>query len=163
MEGKHYLSRYYPNPFPIGLCVLDTTEMGMKWSSDMFTNLLIGIMDVTSGTHSSQYVFLAFLTSTDMLYLQLALEKVPGWHRLCIGGINFAMDAPCIGAIDIFTALIFLSSGDSFIGYSELIAKSSEGPILDAALMIHEDGVVETMEAGQFLHLKTSMVIKKVH
>ena len=119
MEGKHFLSRYYPNLFPTGLCMLDTTEMGMQRRFDMFIN-------------------------------NSRMASSLDWR------INFAMDASCIGAIEIFTVLIFFSSGELFNGYCELIAKSIEGPVLDVALLNNQ--LITNYGTWKILYLKKALV-----
>lgn len=72
IEGSGYLERHFNNPIPIGLCVLDNTEVSttnMQWDVEKFQDLLNGIMAIAGGSKPSQYILVAFLNNTDYIHL----------------------------------------------------------------------------------------------
>ena len=53
-------------------------ERNMHWDVKSFCTLLNGIMIVTGGSLTSQYVLLTFLKITDFIHLQNALQELGG-------------------------------------------------------------------------------------
>ncbi|MCO5592415.1 hypothetical protein L7F22_046418 [Adiantum nelumboides] len=162
MEGELFLARLFPNSMPIGLCILDNTEgsaQEMQWSTERFSHLLSGILTITRGTRNPQCVLLAFVRISDLMRLKDALQSVSGWHKMFFGAIHFMRDAPCPGAIQLFSVLIYLSKGERFDGYGSI--SSSEGPILDESLLDIEYKIVRPMDPRAYLREKKTMLINK--
>lgn len=161
MEGELFLARLFSNPMPIGLCVLDSTEgsaRDMQWSVERFSQLLRGILTIIGGTGSSQCVFLAFLKVADVVRLQDALQSLSCWHKMFMGAIHFVGDAPCAGAIQLFSVIVYLSKGDTFNGYSDFT--SSGGPILDGAILDDKYEVVKDQDPKDYLCTKKAILTK---
>ena len=81
LEGRNFMARYFLNPMPIGLCVLDTIKgvaSMMQWTADKLLDFLRGIMDITTCTCHQQFVFLSFLKFSNLVHLHTALEKLGG-------------------------------------------------------------------------------------
>ncbi|MCO5561005.1 hypothetical protein L7F22_014626 [Adiantum nelumboides] len=88
-----------------------------------------------------------------------ALRSVSSWHKMFFGAIHFMRDAPCRGAIQLFSVLIYLSKGEIFDGYGSFI--SSKGPILDESLLDIEYQIVRPMDPKAYLQVKKTMLINK--
>lgn len=163
MEGKFFLHRYYQHPTSVGLCILDSTEgsaKSMQWSVSTFIDLLSGIMGITGGSVHAQYVLLAFLAFDDVVHLKEALKKVSGWHKLFMGGLHYVQEAPCVGGIQLFSVLVFLSQDDCFEGYSDLTNEASKRVALDAGLFEIQYDVIATLSDKEFLRRKKALLIK---
>ncbi|MCO5585723.1 hypothetical protein L7F22_039659 [Adiantum nelumboides] len=162
MEGELFLARLFPNPMPIGLCILDNTEGSareMQWSTERFSHFLSGILTITGGTKNPQCVLLAFVRIFDLMRLKDALRSVSGSHKMFFGAIHFMRDAPCRGAIPLFSVLIYLSKGERFDGYGSF--SSAEGPILDESRLDIEYEIVRPMDPRAYLREKKTMLINR--
>lgn len=165
IEGIRFLERHFVNPISIGLCVLDTMEdvaSNMEWGGEKISNILNGIMAITGGSIQSQYVLLAFLNNTDYVHLQGALQNMHGIvKKQFIGALHFFNNAPCIGAIEFFTVMVFLSKGDVFEGLTESIAPGTQATILDTGLLNIDIHSVETVSDIKYLIIKKKLLIKQ--
>ena len=73
------MERHFDRPIPIGLCVLDNTEVttrNMQWDVKKFQDLLNGIMAIAGGSMPSQYMLVVFLNNSDYIHLQCTLQNV---------------------------------------------------------------------------------------
>ncbi|MCO5592557.1 hypothetical protein L7F22_046560 [Adiantum nelumboides] len=79
---------------------------------------------------------------------------------MLFGAIHFMRDAPCCGAIQLFSVLIYFSKGERFDGYGSF-SSSSEGPILDESLLDIEYKIGRPMDPRDYLQEKKTMLINK--
>ena len=164
-DGSYYLKRHMINPIPIGLCVLDNTEdfgQNMQWNVEKFCNLLNGIMVVTGGSRPAQYVLLTFLNIKDFTELQNALKDMGELTKeQFIGTLHFRHDTGCIGAIELFTSLLFFSNKDAFEGLADVLAPGAQATVLDVGHLDIDNEEVKTLSDIEFLRIKKNLLVKQ--
>ncbi|MCO5550141.1 hypothetical protein L7F22_003622 [Adiantum nelumboides] len=98
-------------------------------------------------------------SKTDMPNYAMWTKQDKKQDKMFFGAIHFMRDAPCCGAIELFSVLIYLSKGERFDGYGSF--SSLEGPILDEYLLDIEYKIVRPMDPRAYLQEKKTMLINK--
>ena len=134
----------------------------MQWNVEKFCNLLNGIMVVTGGSRPAQYVLLTFLNIKDFTELQNALKDMGELKKeQFIGTLHFCHDTRCIGAIELFTSLLFFSNKDAFEGLADVLAPGAQATVLDVGHLDIDNEEVKTLSDIEFLRIKKNLLVKQ--
>ncbi|MCO5573793.1 hypothetical protein L7F22_027567 [Adiantum nelumboides] len=98
------------------------------------------------------------MCSYNVLY---SLCKASIVKRQFVGALHFEKDEECIGAIDVFTVLIFLSKGDSFEGLADSLAPGAQATIPNTKMLNLDYTCVSHMSDEEFLRLKKGIIIEQ--
>ena len=104
----------------------------MQLSKDKFKDILNGILAITGGSIESYYVLLYFLNKKDYVQFQKALEDMPAIIKnQKVGALHFAKDPTCVGAIEFFNVMVFVSNAAISEGFPDSPAPSEQRIVLD--------------------------------